>query len=214
MIRSARLLVLQTTRVGEKSIVLHTLSPEWGRRSFIVSAGKAMALYLPLNLLDAEVVENPKSDLWRIRAVSAVYPLAGLRGSVAKNAIGLFMSEVLFRLVREECCEPGLFEWCEKSVLTLDALQADYSNFHLRWLLELAGALGFSPTAEDLAPFAGDCYPALCRMLRLDFAGCMLLPLSGSERSRIAAVLLDYIFYHSDCRPEIRSLPVLHDLFA
>lgn len=214
MTTSARLLILQTTKVGEKSLVLHTLSNIWGRRSFIVSAGKGMAMYLPLNVLDAEVIQNDKSDLWRLRAISAVHPLNGIRSSVGKNSITLFMSEVLYRIVRDGAFEEGLFEWCEKSVLLLDALENDWANFHLRWLLELCGALGFGPAQEDLAPFAGNLYPKIQALMALDFSGFMLFPLNGEERNAIAQILLDYIGFHSDCKVEIRSLKVLRELFA
>ena len=210
---TVRLLILETTKVGEKSLVLHTLSPQWGRRSFIVTAGKGMAMYLPLNILDAEVIRNGKSDLWRLKGISAAHPLNGIRSSVAKNAIAMFMSEVLYRAVRDGVCCDGFFEWCEKSILTLDALQSDWANFHLRWLLELAGALGFSPSAADLAPFAGEHFQTLERMLGLSFGECLLMPLNRTQRNAAARVLLDYIGFHTDCKLDIRSLGVLKELF-
>ena len=156
MIHHTRLIILNTTKTGERSLVLHALSPDWGRRSFITSVprGGGMALFQPLSVLDAEVVENPKSELWRVHALSARHPLAGIRTSPAKNAISLFMAEVLWRTVHEGAFEEGLFDWCERSILTLDALEGDYANYHLRFLLEFAGALGFSPSLEDLMPFA------------------------------------------------------------
>ena len=83
MVRSTQLIILNTTKVGEKSLVLHTLSPDWGRRSFIASVprGGGMALFQPLGILDAEIVENPRSDLWRAHAFAARHPLTGLRSS-------------------------------------------------------------------------------------------------------------------------------------
>ena len=61
----AELIVISSTKFGENSIVLHTLSREYGRRGFLVrvSPKTAMALFLPLNILEAEVTENPKSEL-------------------------------------------------------------------------------------------------------------------------------------------------------
>lgn len=214
MIISSRLLILQTTKVGDKSLVLHTLSSQWGRRSFIVSAGKGMAMYLPMNILDAEIMQNEKSSLWRLRGMQAVHPLNGIRSSIGKNSITLFMSEVLYRIVRDGAFEEGLFEWCERSVLTLDALESDWANFHIWWLLELCGALGFSPCSEDLAPFAGQHFPKLQKLLGLGFGGFMLEPMNGEERNTMAQILLDYIGFHSDCKVEIRSLKVLRELFS
>ena len=123
------------------------------------------------------------------------------------------MSEVLYRTVREGAREEGLFEWCERSVLTLDALQGDFANYHLRFLLELAAALGFSPSWEDLAPFAGEHLANVRELLRADFGASLLVPLSGEVRNEIAELLLRYLSFHSESRIEARSLRVLRELF-
>jgi DNA repair protein RecO (recombination protein O) len=210
-----RLIILNTTKIGERSLVLHALSPDWGRRSFIASVpkGGGMALFQPLTVLDAEVRENPRSDLWRVHALSASHPLTGIRTSAAKNAMTLFMSEVLYRTVRDGAREEGLFEWCERSILTLDALRGDYANYHLRFLLEFAAALGFSPSLEDLMPFAGERLQEVRALLQSDFGACMLIPLNGETRSEIAEILLRYLGYHTETRIEARSLRVLRELF-
>ena len=215
MIHRTQFIILNTTQVGERSLVLHTLSDEWGRRSFIttVRKGSGMALVQPLSIVDAEVVENPRSDLWRVRSLSAGYPLTGIRTSPAKSAMSLFMAEVLFRSIREGTCEGDLFVWCERSILTLDALEGDFANYHLRFLLEFAAALGFSPSLEDLMPFAGEHLAQLRDLLQADFGACMLVPLNGGTRTEIARILLKYLGYHTETRIEVRSLRVLQELF-
>lgn len=211
---NTRIIVLNTTKVGDKSLVVHALSRELGRRSFIVSAGgrTGMAYWQPLSVLDVEVIENPKSDLWRLHGVSAVYPLTGLRGDVGRSAVCMFMAEVLYRAVREGA-EPGLYDWCEKSILTLDALSGSYANYHLRWLLELASAMGFTPSLEDLAPFAEEHLREMSGLLG-PYEGALLLPLTGKARGEIAGALLDYLSAHLEYRLNIRSLAVLGELFA
>lgn len=215
MVHRVQLIILNTTKVGERSLVLHTLSDEWGRRSFITSVrkGSGMALVQPLSIVDAEVAENPRSDLWRVRSLSASYPLTGLRTSPEKNAISLFMAEVLYRSVREGAWEGDLFVWCVRSILTLDALEGDFANYHLRFLLEFAAALGFSPSLEDLMPFAGEHLSQLRDLLQADFSACMLVPLSRGTRTEIARILLKYLGYHTETRIEVRSLRVLSELF-
>lgn len=215
MIHATQLIVLNLTKTGEKSVVLHTLSPIFGRRSFIVSVGKGtgMALFLPMNILDAEVVENSKSDLWRIRNISAGHPLGNIRSNMFKNSMTMFMSEVLFRTLKDGANEDGLFDWCKRSILTLDAMESDFSNFHLRFLLELAVVLGFSPTAMDIAPFAGEHLKDISALLESSFGEAMLLPLNGRQRNSIADALIEYIGFHAESRLEIRSLKVLGELY-
>lgn len=215
MVHATPLIVLSSTKVGDKSLVLHTLSPGWGRRSFITGVGKgaAAAMFMPLSILDGEVVENPKSDLWRARSLYESEPLSGIRGNMRKNTMSLFMSEVLYRTIKDGALEDGLFEWCRRSILTLDALQEDFSNYHLRFLLEFAGALGFSPTLEDLAPFAGEHYAVVRELVGSDAAGSLLIPMTGAQRNAVASLLLDYIGFHTETQLNIRSLHVLREIY-
>ena len=215
MTNAVELVVLHTTKFGENSIVVHTLSREYGRRSFLVrGAGKRlMSLFLPLNILEAEVVESSKSNLYTARNLSARHPLMGIRSSVFKNTMTMFMSEVLYRVVKDGVNEPGLYDWCEKNILLLDAVQADFSNFHLRFLLELAVALGFAPESRDLQPFVGDNFNVVESFMHGSFAETMLIPMTGSQRSEVAEQILRYIEYHTDSTLRINSLKVLRELF-
>lgn len=212
---AVRLIVLNSTKLGDSSLVLHCLCREMGRRSFIVTVrkGGSRALYLPFSILDAEVIENRKSDLWRLRALSAVHPLNGIRSSFDKNAITLFMSEVLWRVVQDGAAEEGLYNWCERSILTLDALEGNFANYHLRWLMELAGALGFSPSFEGLAPFAEENLHEISDLLSLGLPEFLVYPLDGSRRSAIAGSLLRYLSAHLEIPLNIRSLAVLGELY-
>ena len=173
-----------------------------------------MSLFLPLTLLEADVVESSKSTLYTAKNLLARHPLMGIRNSVYKNSITMFMSEVLFRIVREGAYEQGLYEWCERNILLLDAMQEDFSNFHIRFLLELTIALGFSPEAKDLLPFVGDHYAVVEQFMKLPFADSMLIPLTGPVRNEIAEEILRYIEFHTESAVNINSLKVLRELFV
>ena len=217
MTTNTGLIVLHTTKFGENSLVVHTLSKDYGRRSFLVKGvGKkaGMSLFLPLNVLEADIVETSRSTLYTARNIVARYPLLGIRNDIFKNSMTMFMSEVLYRVVREGAYEEGLFEWCEKNILLLDAVSIDFSNFHIRFLLELSVALGFSPEARDLVPFVGDHYPVIERFMTVPFAESMLIPLNGVTRNEIAEEILRYIEFHSESAVNVKSLKVLRELFS
>lgn len=209
------LIILATTKVGDSSAVIHTLSREYGRRSFIVGIGKntRMSLFLPLNTLQCKVMENPRTDLWRASAFTSVFPLNGLRSDIRKNTITLFLSEVLYRSLHDGVYEDHLYEWCKEMILTLDSLTDDYASFHLRFLFEYAAVLGFSPDIESLAPFAGEHYEDIRNLLEADLTGFLLYPLNGTSRSEIAEALLEYLGVHLDYHLNIQSLDVLRELF-
>ena len=212
----AELIVLNVTKLGESSVVLHALSREHGRRSFVVKVSRktSMSLFLPLNILEADVTESPKSTLWRAGSVTARHPLNGIRSNIYKNTMTLFMSEVLYRAVKDGAREEGLYEWLERSILTLDAMERDFSNYHLRFLLELASEMGFSPSAEDLAPFAGKHYPLLKDFVQAPFAESMLMPMNGEVRNALSEILLKYIAHHSESALNVQSLKVLRELYG
>ena len=212
---SIELIVLATTPVGENALVVHTLSDLYGRRGFLVHPGKkaARALFLPLNILEADVLENPKSALWSLRNIQLRDGVPGLRGNLYKNSMSLFLSEVLFRTLKEGCPEEGLYPWCVGQILTLNALETDFSNFPIRFLLELAGALGFRPTWADVAPFAQEHAGALKPFLDSSFQESLLLPLSGEVRNALCESLLQYLSYHTDTPIRVKSLAVLRELF-
>ena len=217
MVKVTELIVLHTTKVGENSLVVHTLSKEYGRRGFLVRcAGKksVMTLFQPLSILEAGIQESSRSSLYTARNLSLKHHLAGIRGNMFKNSMTMFLSEVLYRTIKDGANEEGLYEWCERNILLLDAIRSDFSNFHIRFLLEFAIALGFSPEARDLTPFTGQHYPVVERFMKEDFAQSMLIPLSGSVRNEIAEDILRYIEFHTESSLNINSLKVLRELFA
>ena len=109
---ASELIVLHTTKFGESSLVIHTLSREYGRRSFLVkNVGRkaAMSLFLPMNIIEADIIESPRAKLYTARNLSSAHPLVGIRNSIGKNSITLFLSEVLYRVIKDGAMEPGLF---------------------------------------------------------------------------------------------------------
>ena len=216
MTRNTELIVLHSTKFGENSLVVHTLSKDYGRRSFLVrGAGKkAMSLFLPLNILEADIIESSKSKLYTARNMVLRHPLMGIRNDVFKNSMTMFMSEVLYRVVKDGTYEEGLYEWCEKTILLLDAMQSDFSNYHIRFLLELTVALGFSPESRDLKPFVGDHFQVVEKFMQCPLAESMLIPLNGTIRNEIAEEVLRYIEFHTESTLNINSLRVLRELFS
>ena len=216
MTTGTELIVLHTTKFGENSIVVHTLSRDYGRRSFLVrGAGKkVMSLLLPLNILEAEITESTKSTLYTARNLTSRHPLLGIRNNIYKNTMTMFLSEVIYRTIKEGAQEHDLFEWCRGQILLLSAMESDFSNFHIRFLLELSVALGFSPEISDLMPFVEENYTTVSEFMTSSFAESMLIPLSGPVRNKICEDVLRYIEYHSESTLTINSLKVLRELFV
>lgn len=209
------LIVLHYTKFGENSLVLHTLSREYGRRGFITKIGKnkSLAKFLPLSIIEADITENPKSSLWRAGNFMSKAPLNSIRENMHKNSICLFLSEVLYRVIKDGTNEEGLFDWCAKTILTLDAMESDFSNYHIRFLVELAAALGFSPSIEEIAPFCRHNADKAGRFLSESLGESMLIPLKGKERNELCEDLLRYLEFHTESSINVQSLKVLRELY-
>lgn len=208
-----RIIVLHSTAFSEKSLVIHCLSRQYGRRSFLVgNISRSMAFFQPMNILDCEIAANPKSSLFKASGFVSAHPLAGIRSSFGKNAISMFMAEILFRGLKEGIDEPGLFEWMESEILLLDALEGSYANFHIRFLLDFAAAMGFSPSMEALLPFLEESSAVAGRFLTGTPADSMLIPLTGEQRSLLCARLLKYLEFHLESALNIRSLAILQEI--
>ncbi|MCF0176435.1 MAG: DNA repair protein RecO C-terminal domain-containing protein, partial [Bacteroidales bacterium] len=188
---NTEMIILNSTKVGESALVVHTLSRLFGRRSFILK-GKLRqysSLMLPLSIIEAEIVENPKSDLWMMKSLASAKPLMGIRSNMSKNAVTMFISELLFRSLKDGSSDEELYDWCISSIDLLDRMEGDFANWHLRFMLEFCSVLGFRPSEEDLLPFSMEYQPQISLLMQSNFAESMLIPLSGSVRNAIAEAL-------------------------
>ena len=230
-------ILLHSTKYGDHSLVLHTLSREYGRKSLFlrsVSATSSLAgaaerasrkggtraavtgLVSPLNIIEAEVAASPASSsaMMTVSRLAASYPLNGLRSDIRKASISMFIAEVLFRSLREGANEEGLYDWCVRKILLLDAVGGNFNNFHLLFLLELTAALGFRPESQDIAAFVSAENAALAAsLIKLPFEEAMLVPMTGAVRSSLIESFLAYIETHLEYPLNIRSAAVLKDLF-
>lgn len=212
---STEFIVLHSTPVGDNSVVVHTISSHYGRRSFFLkNATRKTSLLLPLTIVEAEIVESSRSDLYTVSRMVSASNLIGIRNSLVKNAISMFMSEVLFRVIKDGCKEDGLYEWCHRNVLILNEMTSNMSNFHIRFLLELTVVLGITPQTSMLQPFAQDKLPIIEELLTGSFEESMLVPLNGRTRNEVAEIILKYIEYYTESRVNINSLKVLRELFG
>lgn len=218
MVENEELIILHTTKCSDSSIVVHAICRDSGREGLLVrgvgKAGKGMAMFLPLNIVEADIVRTPRSSMPLAKNFSCSLPLSDIRNNIFKNTVTLFISEVLFKVLRENTMEPGLYEWCRRQILILNALGGDFANFHLLFLTGLCGQLGFAPEAGDLMPFAGENLDKITGLLEKTFAEAMLIPMTGRERGEIAENLIAYLEFHAETAVNINSLKVLKELFA
>ena len=238
MIISTPGLVLSSIKYGDSSLIVRILTREAGLKSYLVKGvlqrkkGKVKAAYFqPLSQLELVVTHREKANLQYIREAKINYPYANLPTDWTKQAIVLFLAEVLTKVIREEEQNKGLYDYLETALQWLDT-HDQVANFHLIFLLQLTKYLGFYPvTSTNHMPYfdlvEGEfitqqgIHPVLQgnelihfkRLLGIHFEASHRIQLSKQERRRMLDVILTYFEVHLQGFSQPRSLAVLHEVF-
>ena len=216
MLHKTRAIALHTLPYGEKYLIVTLYTEAFGRMGYIVTparrgkGGIPQALLMPLSLLELEVEHRNDRDLQRIREARSISTPAALQTHPAKNAEALFLSEVLYRVIREKESDPPLFHFLFDAVRHLDSADAGIAEG--RYFDMMDGIF------TDEVPLHGhylspDDSRVMARLTRMTFANMSLFAFSRTERATIIGHILDFYRLHLPGLPEFRSLEVLQALF-
>ena len=116
----------------------------------------------------------------------------------------------------------------------LDACEKNFSNFHLVFLIRLSRFLGLYPNTEDYAEGAyfdlmNACFTLekpihgmflrpeesarIINLMRMKYDNMHLFAMNRMERNRCLDIINEYYRLHLPDFPELKSLPVLQELF-
>ncbi|HTL10493.1 MAG TPA: DNA repair protein RecO [Chitinophagaceae bacterium] len=161
---STKGIVLRTVKYGETSIIASIYTELFGLQSYLVngvrSAGKKgpgrASLFQPGALLDMVVYHNDLKNLQRIKEFKWGYLYQHIFSSIFKNAVALFMVELLTKTIKQPEQNTDLFYFIEDAFMHLDASSPDVAgNFPLFFSLHLATLYGFRLSDEYSA---NNCY--------------------------------------------------------
>jgi len=145
-------IVLRTVKYGETSVIVLIFTEKFGIQSYLVNgvrtstkkgSGKAN-LFQPAAILDLVVYHNELKQLNRIKEFKWSYLYKNIFSDVPKNAVSLFMVELLTKCLKQPEVNEDLFNFCEDAFIHLDeSTPAVMANFSLYFALHLASLLGF-----------------------------------------------------------------------
>ncbi len=240
MLNQTKAIVLHSFKYGDEQVIVELLTETCGRQSCIVhipktQKGKLKKQYFqPLFLLDIILDIRPNAKLQKIRDARVAVPFTSIPYNPYKLSISLFTAEFIRNATLHEQTDEVLFAYIENSILWLDRCDDNFTNFHLVFMMRLAKFLGFYPNLDDYMPgdwfdLRGSCF---CRtaplhhdrltpddaekiglMLRMNFPTMYLYKMSHDERNRLVDVIIYYYRLHIPDFPELKSLPVLKELF-
>lgn len=240
MLTNTRGIVLHAIPYNDTYSIVAVYTEVFGRVSYLIPRNRRKkvatqkALFMPFAVLDMDVEHSPKRDLHRIKDYRFCFPQTDTFCHPVKNVLALFLSEVLFRIVRNTEADASLFLYIYKAIAFLEAAEQGIANYHIVFLFQLLHYLGIYPdtrlqkdgTYFDLLngsfTYSLPTHPhylsekesrAFARLLRINFENMSLYSFSRQDRVYILNRVFEYYRLHLPDFPEIKSLAVLQSLF-
>jgi DNA repair protein RecO (recombination protein O) len=145
-------IVLRTVKYGETSLVVSIFTELLGIQSYLINGvrtsskkgnGKAN-LFQPAAILELVVYHNELRNLQRIKEFRWSYLYQHIFSDIKKNAVALYMVELLTKCLKQPEPNNELFQFAEDAFLHLDeSHEAVAANFPLFFSLHLATFFGF-----------------------------------------------------------------------
>lgn len=234
--------VLRVLRYGDNGLIVDIFTPLRGMVSFMVRLPKARrkamvrgVFFRPLTVLELDYNFRLSSSLQHLADVRPLVNYRSLPYHPYKSAVVLFLSEFLYRALRNESGNASLFSYVVYSLEWFDAATCDFADFHLVFLCRLTRFLGFCPNVcrhgrGEYFDMINACYTSVRPMhssflepdeaayvslfMHVGFASMHHIRMSGKQRCRCLNVIVDYYKLHIPGFPDIRSLEVLRDVFS
>ena len=148
-------IVLRTVKYGETSVIVSIFTELFGVQSYLINgvrtsskkgSGKAN-LFQPAAILDLIVYHNELKNIQRIKEFRWGYLYTHILTDVQRNAVALFMIELLTKCLKQPEANPELFQFAEDALLHLDDSTIGVAaNFPLFFALQLPAFFGLRMT--------------------------------------------------------------------
>lgn len=157
MIYKTKGIVLRTVKYGETSLIVTIFTELFGLQSYLVNGvraptkkGTAKAnLFQSSAILDLVAYRNELKNLQRLREFKWAFLYQHILSDVRKNAVALFMIELLTKSLKQPEAHAELFYFVEDALKHLDeANDPVTANFPLFFALHLAVFFGFRISDE------------------------------------------------------------------
>ena len=157
MIHKTKGIVLRTVKYGETSLVVSIFTEALGLQSYLVNGVRAMsskgtskaAFFQPTAILELVAYHNEFKNLQRLKEYKWSWLYQHILSDVKKNAVALFMIELLSKCLKQPEPNAELFYFTEDALHHLDeANEKQTANFPIFFALHLAVFFGFRISDE------------------------------------------------------------------
>lgn len=231
-------LVLSSIKYGESSLIVKAFTYTSGIKSYMLKGvlssrkGKLKPSYFqPLTQLEISAIHKDKGTLERITEARINYHYLTIYSSPSKNAIVLFLAEMLSNSIYEEEQNSALYTYLETTFQWLDSHNT-IPNFHIFFLIELTRYLGFYPETSNMnydyfdlhegafvvlpgsSPYlTGDILESFKMFLGTKFDVMHTIEIDKGKRGELLKAIILFFEVHLDGFKKPRSLAVLNEVF-
>jgi DNA repair protein RecO (recombination protein O) len=232
-------IVLHSIKYSDSQTIITIYTHQFGRVSYMVhgvNKKKSIcraAFIQPLSIVEMDVTHMPGKDIQRIKEMRMEHQFTGIPFNPVKNSLALFLSEILFRTLRQTGPDENLFMFLENSIQQLDCCEEGIANFHLIFLLKLTRYLGFEPNQADMNGRYFDLMNGIFQdekplhvhfllpevtedfisTLDKDYSTMNALHFTRETRAFLLKGIVDYYKLHIPEFHSLNSLEILHCLF-
>ncbi|MDR2853675.1 MAG: DNA repair protein RecO [Prevotellaceae bacterium] len=240
MLQKTQGIVLHAIKYSDNASIVSIYTRDFGRCAYMFhqkkgksSTGKA-AFVQPLTLVEMDVYHHPKKQVQHIKDLRVSYPYTQIPFDAKKNAVAIFISEVLYKTLRQPEPDELLFDFIQNSLQTFDCQEDSFVNFHLVFLAKLTRFLGFEPSCryEPNATFfdllngvfvsqkpehqhfiENAAAETFNNILHCDYSTMQHIQLTHKHRNELTDSLLEFYKIHLSEFSTVKSLSVLQMLF-
>jgi DNA repair protein RecO (recombination protein O) len=232
-------IVLHSIKHTDSATIITVYTRQFGRVSYMVhgvnkkkSTCRA-AILQPLSIVEMDVFHTPGKNIQRLKEMRMEQPFTGIPFDPVKNSLALFLSEVLYRTLRQTEPDESLYLFLENSILQLDCSETGISNFHLVFLLKLTRYLGFEPNQDGVQVNYFDLMNGVfmkekplhahfilqevtadfIRVLNADYSTMHNLAFTRARRANLLQSIIEYYQLHIPDFHGLHSLAVLQSLY-
>lgn len=236
---TTKAIVLSVLKYGDTSLIVKAFTLSDGLKTYLLKGvlttkrGKLKSAYFqPLTQLELVANHKNKGTLESIREVRVSYHYQTLHSEISKNAITLFLAEMLTNSIQEEECNEGLFYYVESALQWLDA-NIEITNFHIYFLIDLTKYLGFYPDVTSLSKIhfdllegeftdtttlnpmiTGENLIFFKRFLGINFEDIHKVKMKKANRQQLLQTIVLYFELHLQGFRKPKSLAILNQVFS
>ena len=242
MLHNTKGIVLRVTKYGDTSVIASIYTELFGLQQYIVKGVRTISkkgaskgvFYQPAAILQMEVYHTPMKAMQMVKEVSWDYVYQTVYSDVLRNAVALYIVEVLQQTMQPEP-HPEMFYLIEDTFKQLDKGGAGLvSNLPIYFLIHLSQTMGFGLQGKysDETPILDikegefvskpPAHPYYLEAQTAQVASTFLavqfyndletISLSGGQRKKILELFQLSLSWHYKKFSEIKSLPILQSI--